>query len=247
MIEVSRYGDITKLSLDRPEKLNALSPKMLSELNTELSKANSEEVVIISGKGSKAFSSGADIEHGYGLSIEEAYEYVRETNQLFNEIEAFSRPVIASIDGVALGGGLELALACDLRVGSEESELGLPEIDIGAVPGTGGIHRLPAIVGDERARWMIFTGEIIDAATAEEWGLLGNVYAQQNLEECVLDLANSIADKPPFALSAAKRGLNEATRPDRAAIEFETWMVTALYGTTAYREGIEEFVDDSTE
>jgi len=167
-VRVSRYDGITKLSLDRPDKLNALSPAMLDDLETELSKAKSADVVILAGNGSKAFSSGADIEYGHGLSIEDAYEYVRETDRIFTVIETFPRPIIASIDGIALGGGLELALACDLRLGSDSAELGLPELDIGAVPGTGAIHRLPAIVGDQRARRMIFTGDVLDGPTAQE-------------------------------------------------------------------------------
>jgi enoyl-CoA hydratase/carnithine racemase len=179
------------------------------------------------------------------LSTPEAQAYAELGHRVADKIERFPAPVIAAINGYAFGGGCELALACDLRVASEDAVVGQTEIDLGIVPGWGGSQRLPRLVGDEIARRLIFFGERIDAQDAHEHGLVGEVVAADQLDDRVADLAAELAGKPAYALRTAKELLNQAHETGQeAGLRYERRAWSGLFGTHDQREGMAAFLDD---
>ena len=192
----------------------------------------------------EAFVAGADISHMVDLSTPEAQAYAELGHRVADAIETFPAPTIAAVDGYAFGGGCELALACDLRVAAESAVLGQTEIDLGIIPGWGGTQRLPALVGDEVARRLIFLGERIDATEAAEVGFVGEVVADDDFEDRIDDLAGELAAKPTTALRAAKEALNAASEGSAAtglALERRAW--AGLFGTHDQREGMTAFLE----
>ncbi len=239
--------DVATLTVDRPDRLNALNVETLQALREAISEAESEDAraLVLTGAGEKAFVAGADISHMQDLSTTEAQEYAELGHEVADTLESFPAPVIAAINGYAFGGGCELALACDLRVASENAVLGQTEIDLGIIPGWGGTQRLSRLVGDELARRLVFFGERIDAQDAHEMGLVGEVVAHDQIENHVAEMASDLAERPAFAMQAAKEALNQVHESSQSAgLRYERRLWSSLFGTHDQREGMSAFVDD---
>ena len=240
-------GAVATVTVDRPEKLNALTRETLDGLEEALAEAEREgaRALVLTGAGEESFVVGADIGEMQSLSVPEAHAYGEQGQAIARALETFPAPTIAAINGYAFGGGCEFAIACDLRVASERAILGQTEIDLGVIPGWGGTQRLPALVGDELARRLIFFGERLDAQDAQEYGLVGEVVAHDQLRDRVAELAAELAAKPAFALATAKEMLNAYHEESRdAALRHEVRAWSSLFGTHDQREGMAAFVED---
>ena len=237
---------VATVTVDRPEQLNALTVETLEAIEDALDEAADRDarVLVIAGAGDDAFVAGADISHMVDLSTPEAQAYAELGHRVADAIESFPAPTIAAVDGYAFGGGCELALACDMRVAAESAVLGQTEIDLGIIPGWGGTQRLPALVGDEVARRLIFLGERIGADEAAEVGFVGEVVADDAFDDRIDELAGELAAKPATALRAAKEALNAAGDGSAAtglALERRAW--AGLFGTHDQREGMAAFLE----
>src|SRR5215213_7110584 len=211
---VERRGRVAVVTINRPEKRNALNiqtreegARLLEELRTD----ESVGVVVFTGAGDKAFVAGADIAEFAGRTALTQRD-VMMARSLFTAIDTFPKPVIAMINGYCLGGGCELALACDLRISSEAASFGQPEINLGIIPGGGGTQRLTRLVGEGKAMELILTGDIIGAEEAHALGLVNHVVAPEDLEAKTMELANKIAEMSPVALAMAKAAVKNAAR-----------------------------------
>ncbi len=234
------------LAINRPDKLNALNREVLAALAEALAAARAAREVralVITGAGEKAFVAGADIGEFIGLSTAQAQELARRGQELFNAIERFPKPVIAAVNGFALGGGCELAMACHLRVASSNARFGQPEVKLGLIPGYGGTQRLPRLVGRGRALQLLLTGGMIDAATALSWGLVNRVVEGDQLAEAAQQLATEILAVSPAAvrrcLEAVAAGLDA---PLEKALEMEAALFGLCFGSPDAREGTEAFL-----
>jgi enoyl-CoA hydratase len=207
-------GRVAVITINRPEKRNALNIKTREEgaaALDELAEDNDVRVVVITGAGDKAFIAGADIAEFAGRTAVMQRD-VMLGRSLFTAIDLFPKPVIAMVNGYCLGGGCELALACDLRIASETASFGQPEINLGIIPGGGGTQRLTRLIGEGKAMEMILTGDIIDAKTAFTLGLANMVVPAAELEANTMEIANRIAEKSPVALRIAKEAVKTASR-----------------------------------
>ncbi len=211
-ILLNREDKISIITINRPESLNALNAQTIKELSTAIDELNNDttcRAVIITGSGEKSFVAGADIKEFTDLGQKEAEELARNGhNSLFNKIENMNKPVIAAVNGFALGGGLELAMACHIRYASENAKLGLPEVTLGLIPGYGGTQRLPKLVGKGIANEMIFSAKMITAQKAKEIGLVNEVYSIEELLTKTKELASLIARNSPMAIAKAIHALN---------------------------------------
>jgi enoyl-CoA hydratase len=206
-IETELQGRILLATLTRPEALNALNRVLLSDINELLDQVESDKavsVLVITGSGPKAFCAGADISELNGLTEHEAYEFMRYGQLIFNRIGKLPKPVIAAINGYTLGGGCELALACDIRFASASAKIGQPEIKLANIPGWGGTQRLPRVIGMTKAMEYIFSGELMPAHEALQCGLVNRVYEPEELISKTLEYASVIASHSAFALAHAK-------------------------------------------
>ncbi|WP_353635302.1 enoyl-CoA hydratase-related protein [Halobacterium sp. NMX12-1] len=244
----SEFDDgVVTVTVDRPESLNALNVETLHALHDAVDEAERRgaRVLVLTGAGDDAFVAGADISHMAEMATQEAHEYAELGHDLADAIESFPAPVIAAINGYAFGGGMELALACDLRVASETAVMGQTEIDLGIVPGWGATQRLPQLVGDETARRLIYFGDRLDATDAYEEGLVGEVVAHDELDDHVADLAADLASKSQTALGAAKDAINQSHEtPLDAGLEYERRTWASLFGSHDQREGMQAFLED---
>src|SRR5260221_7351270 len=208
-IQISSDPPIARIVLHRPEKLNALDPEMLAALETGLSLLEGRSdirVVTLQATGEKAFCVGADINAWTALTPLQMWsEWIRHGHRVFSRLIHLRQPVIFAIQGLAFGGGLELALACDIRIAGESARFAMPEVKLGTVPGWGGTSRLPELIGKGRAQQMILSGEPITAAVAERWGLVNEVVATDRLNSRVDELANRIAANAPVSVQTAKQ------------------------------------------
>jgi len=231
------------IELDRPERLNAINPDLRDELEHLLQTVDVDEVrcVTIEGAGDRAFSAGADITSFSGAEPTEMME-VTEMYEILND---FPRPTIAKIDGYCLGGGHELALACDLRVATTDSEFGFPEIDLGLLPGGGGTQRAMRLMGEARAKELIFRGNRIDAERAAEWGLVNRAVDPEEYDEVVAEYVDDIVTGPPIALKVAKKVMNEGQdAPLGAGLVMESQGFGLLSTTEDMMEGASAFMED---
>jgi enoyl-CoA hydratase/carnithine racemase len=205
-------GQIATITLNRPTKLNALDPEMLALLARycdQIEREQAVRVVLLTGAGDRAFCVGADITAWSALQALDMWRiWIPEGHRAFERVGRLRQPVLAVLNGYTFGGGLELALAADLRLAAEQVELAFPECGIGTIPGWGGTQRLPALIGPSRAKQMIFTGKRIDAATAERWGLVNEVAPREALMAQALDLAREIAARAPLAVQMAKQAID---------------------------------------
>ncbi|HKZ94852.1 MAG TPA: enoyl-CoA hydratase-related protein [Candidatus Bathyarchaeia archaeon] len=238
---------IATITINRPDALNALDQETIMEISVRLEDAEKDEnirVMVITGAGDRAFSAGADLRMMKGASPVRGADLARVGQHLTTQVEACSKPVIAAINGFALGGGLELAMACDIRVASETAQIGQPEINVGLIPGWGGTQRLPRFVGKGIAKEMIFTGRRIDARTAERHGLVNTVVPADQLQAKVKELAIELTGKPPIALKYCKKLINDSTEthPDAGL-----WQEAEAFGLVAstedFNEGVTAFLE----
>jgi enoyl-CoA hydratase len=208
-IKFKTEGRIGRIILDRPEKLNALDPEMMDAIDAaieEVERSREIRVLVVEANCEKAFCVGADILAWSALSPLQMWsEWIRRGHRLFDRILETRQPVICSINGLAFGGGLELALACDLRISSDSARFAMPEVKLGTVPGWGGTERLPQLIGLARAKQMIFSGEPIAAEIAERWGIVNETVPAGFLTERVNQLAETIAGNAPVAVQTAKQ------------------------------------------
>ncbi|GAB6878524.1 enoyl-CoA hydratase-related protein [Halorubrum gandharaense] len=238
--------DVATLTVDRPDQLNALNVETLHAIEEALDEAAAADarVLVVTGAGEDAFVAGADISKMVEMTTPEAQAYAELGHRVADRIETFPAPVIAAINGYAFGGGMELALAADLRVASENAVLGQTEIDLGIIPGWGGTQRLTRLVDDETARRLVFFGARVDATDAHELGLVGELVAHDQLDDHVAELAADLASQPKFALQAAKEAMNavhDGSQTVGLAYEKRAW--SGLFGTHDQREGMQAFLD----
>ena len=247
-IKLTIEPPIAWITLNRPEKLNALNRRMISELTAVINRLETEpfdkvRVIVIRGAG-KAFSAGADLTMFSEEDPTEAYLTSRMLQELTNKLETFNRPVIAMIHGYALGGGLELALACDLRIASEDAVLGLPEVTLGLIPGSGGAKRLVRLIGLGKAKELILTGARLSAREAEELGIVNRVVPINELENETKAIALKLAEEPPITLMIAKGILNIASEGSLESIlTAESMGFGLLFSTKDSKEGIKAFLE----
>ncbi len=239
-------GGVATVTVNRPDKRNALNSQVRADILTALDFLRDDEsvrVVVFTGAGEKAFVAGADI----GEFAERTPLEQREAmtgRRVFDEIAAFPKPTVAMINGFCLGGGCELALACDVRVASDAAKLGQPEINLGIIPGGGGTQRLPRVVGTGQAMRLILSGEIVDAAEALRIGLVDVVHPAADLRARTLEFARGMAAKSPVALRMAKAAVRAAAEmPLAAGLAYETELFVTCFGSDDKREGVAAFLE----
>ena len=245
-ITVEKRGKVAILTINRPDKLNALNKKVHTEgvaALEEMRKDDSVRVLIITGRGEKSFIAGADISEFEGQTPITQRDLFHEKT-FFNTIDAFPKPVIAMVNGFCLGGGTELALACDLRICSENARFSQPEINLGIMCGGGGTQRLPRLIGEGRAMEMALTGDMIDAETAHKFGLVNHVYPAAELEAKTMELAEKIAEKAPIALQLSKEAVKFASRSNLdEGLRREVDLFAICFSTEDKQEGVAAFLE----
>lgn len=243
---LDRAGRVATITINRPDKRNALNIKTREEgaaLLDELRSDDSVGVVVITGAGDKAFIAGADIGEFAGRTASMQRD-VMTGRSLFTAIDTFPKPIIAMINGYCLGGGCELALACDLRIASENASFGQPEINLGIIPGGGGTQRLTRLVGEGKAMELILTGEIIDARTAFSIGLVNHVVPADQLASKTMEIANRIAEKGPIAVRLAKEAVKLASRSNLdEGLRREVDLFAICFSTEDKDEGVNAFLE----
>lgn len=240
LLEKKEVG-IALLTINRPQAMNAMNSNVLEDLThavAEVANDLSVKVLIITGAGDKAFVAGADIAEMRDMVPPEALEFARKGHALMDAIENMEKPVIAAVNGFALGGGDELALACDIRMASKRAKFGQPEIKLGITLGWGGTRRLTALVGPAKAKELIFTGAIIDADEALRIGLVNRVAEPEKLMDEALSLAGELAEKSPLTLKLAKHLVNNW---GKASLEKETF--SHCFSTRDQKEGMAAFIE----
>lgn len=245
---LEKDGAIATLTINRPKALNALDALTFDEIEAavaEVGKDDALRVLIVTGAGEKAFVAGADIPSLNALnSAFDGAAVSRRGQEVFDTIERLEKPVLAAINGFALGGGCELALSCDIRFAADTAKMGLPEINLGLLPGYGGSQRLPRLVGKSIAKKIMFTGDMVDAAEALRIGLVDEVVPAADLMDVVKKFAAKLAGKAPLAMALAKRAVNEGmeTDLDRANI-FEASLFGIAIGSEDMKEGTGAFLE----
>ena len=244
-IIVEHEGKVATVTINRPQSLNALNAQTISELSTALDELNTDgncRVVILTGSGEKSFVAGADIKEFSDFNSEKAEELARNgQNSLFNKIENMSKPVIAAVNGFALGGGLELAMSCHIRYASENAKLGLPEVTLGLIPGYGGTQRLPKLVGKGLANELIFSAKMISAGRAREIGLVNEVFSLEELLPKTMELALQISKNSPLGISRAIKAVNLSGSSE--GFETEIKAFGYCFGTADFKEGTTAFLE----
>ncbi|QJW45825.1 short-chain-enoyl-CoA hydratase [bacterium BFN5] len=235
------------ITVNRPRALNALNRETLLELESLfelLSKDKTIQAIIITGSGDKAFVAGADITEMQQMSAVEGREWGKLAQSVFNKIENFPRPVIAAVNGYALGGGCELAMACDIRISSEKARFGQPEVSLGITPGFGGTQRLPRLIGRGRAKELLFTGDMIDAEEAYRIGLVNKIADHQSLVETAREMASRILLRGPVAVSLCKAAVNEGMDVDlESGCAYEAEVFGLCFATADQKEGMAAFLE----
>ncbi len=244
-LKVDIKDKIAILTLNRPEIMNALNFPLLKELNHFITEANFDKeirVIIITGAGEKAFCAGADLKERRTMSPEEVKRYIFTIRTTFTAVEYLPKPVIAAVNGVALGGGTELALACDMRIASKNATMGLTETSLAIIPGAGGTQRLARIVGKGKAKEMIFLAKRINADEAYEIGLVNKVVEPEKLLDEAISWAQRICENGPIAIEQAKLAINYGTETDIfTGLAFETQCYNVLIPTKDRLEGLQAF------
>lgn len=246
-ILVSIENGIGQITINRPSKLNALNVATIQELHNAFKNLESKEevcVIIITGEGEKAFVAGADISEFAHFSVEEGAQLAAQGQELlFDFVENLKTPVIAAVNGFALGGGLELAMACHFRVASDNAKMGLPEVSLGVIPGYGGTQRLPQLIGKGRAMELIMTAGMIDAETAKNYGLVNHVVPQSELLEFTKSIAIKIIRNSPMAISKAIIAINANYKDGVNGYETEIRNFGKCFGTEDFKEGTTAFLE----
>ncbi|UFK96893.1 enoyl-CoA hydratase/isomerase family protein [Kaistella faecalis] len=244
-IILGNEGKIATVTINRPESLNALNYKTIRELSDAFGKLNDDReirVIILTGSGEKSFVAGADIKEFSDFGTEAAEDLARNgQNLLFNKIENLNKPVIAAVNGFALGGGLELAMACHIRYASDNAKLGLPEVTLGLIPGYGGTQRLPLLVGKGIANELIFSAKMITAERAKEIGLVNEVFSSSELLEKTKELATLISRNSPMGISKAIAAVNLAGTSNGFETEIKSF--GELFEMDDKKEGVAAFLE----
>lgn len=238
---------VRTITINRPEQLNALNRATITELDKALNEIEADKgvlAVIITGSGPKAFVAGADIKEFAHFSVPEGRAMAADgQKQLFDHVEHLNKPVIAAVNGFALGGGLELAMSAHVRIASENAKMGLPEVSLGVIPGYGGTQRLPRLVGKGKAMEMILSAQMIDANDALQWGLVNRVVPVDQLLSTAHELAVRMMRNSPTALSAAIRAVNAGYEPGANGLQREIEEFGKCFGTADFKEGTTAFVE----
>ncbi len=234
------------LSINRPEALNALNPNIMKELKQAIDHISTDDeigVLIITGAGDKAFVAGADIKFMQNLNPMEGREWGILGQRVFRAIEELEKPVIAAVNGFALGGGCELAMAADIRLASEKAKFGQPEVGLGITPGHGGTQRLPRLIGAGRANELCLTGDIIDAHEAYRIGLVNHIYPPEKLMEAARAMARRILQRAPIAVRYSKVAINKGLQTDiDTAMSIEADLFGLCFATSDQKTGMEAFI-----
>lgn len=246
-ISIEIESGIALLMIDRPKKLNALNRETIEELHeglTELENDKNVKVVIITGSGEKAFVAGADIAEFADYDEDEGKDLAANGQEiLFDFVEQFNKPIIAAINGFALGGGLELAMAAHFRTASPNAKMGLPEVSLGVIPGYGGTQRLPQLVGKGKAMEMIMTAEMITADEALKLGLVNHIFEQDSLLENTKAIAKKISRNSTVAIRAAIEAVNAGFTYDEDGYDVEINAFGEAFGTDDFKEGTQAFLN----
>lgn len=246
-ILVASENGIGQITINRPSKLNALNVATIQELHhafEQLDENTEIRAIIISGEGEKAFVAGADISEFAHFSVEEGAQLAQQGQELlFDFVENLRTPVIAAVNGFALGGGLELAMSCHFRIASDNAKMGLPEVSLGVIPGYGGTQRLPQLVGKGRAMELIMTAGMIDAETAKSYGLVNHVVPQAELLEFTKGIATKISRNSPTAISQAIKAVNANFKDGLDGYKTEIKSFGKCFGTEDFKEGTTAFLE----
>ena len=246
-IIVTTENAIGQITINRPTKLNALNVATIQELHeafSSLENDNQTRVIILTGEGEKAFVAGADISEFANFSVEEGAQLAQQGQELlFNFVQNLKKPVIAAINGFALGGGLELAMACHFRTASHNAKMGLPETSLGVIPGYGGTQRLPQLVGKGRAMELIMTAAMIDAETAKSYGLVNHVVPQEELLEFTKSIATKILRNSPVAIEKAIKAINDNYKDGVDGFKTEIKNFGKCFGTSDFKVGTTAFLE----
>ncbi len=242
-----RDDGVAVVTIDRPDALNALNHETLEALRDrlrELALETEVRVIVLTGAGDRAFAAGADIKEMADMTVLEAHAWGSLGHECCRLLESMPKPTLAAVNGFALGGGCELALACDIRYAAETAKFGQPEINLAVIPGWGGTQRLARAIGPALAKDLILTGRSIDVAEALRLGLVSAVYPAGELLDRVLETATSLAKKSSVALSAAKDATNRALQGDLGAgLSYEAILFAALFATEDQKEGMSAFAE----
>lgn len=244
---VDKKDAVAVLTVNRPKALNSLNSAVLDELLTaltEIGQDQSVKAVVLTGSGEKAFIAGADIAEMAGLNGQQAQAFSRQGQQLVNLIGRMTKPVIAAVNGFALGGGLEMALACDFAYASENAKFGLPEVTLGILPGFGGTQKLSRIIGRSRANEMIFTGKMLGAGEAKEWGIVNAVFPLGELVNKAVETAVKISANGSLGVASAKDAIRSGLDMGEAeGMSYESVLFGSLFATSDQKEGMKAFLE----
>ncbi len=237
---------IFTITINRPDKLNALNKDVFTDLDSVMNEveANAQiKAVIITGAGAKAFVAGADISEFTGLSHSEGMELARRGQTIFFKIENSTKPVVAAVNGFALGGGCELAMACHFRIASENAKFGQPEVNLGLIPGYGGTQRLVQLIGKGRALELLMTANMVDAPTALQYGLVNHVVPSEELLSKTVSILQTVLTKAPFAVGQCISAVNAAYDNSRNGYEAELEGFGSCFTTEDMKEGATAFLE----
>lgn len=245
---LSNFNDgIATITINRPQKLNALNKQTIQELHEAIEDADKNKdtkVIVITGSGEKAFVAGADISEFAHFNVDQGGDLAAKGQELlFDFIENLTTPVIAAVNGFALGGGLELAMACHFRIASSNAKMGLPEVSLGVIPGYGGTQRLPQLIGKGRAMEMIMTAGMIDANQALSYGLVNHVQSQEELLDFCYEIAKKIMRNSPVAISSAIKAVNANYKEGVDGFKTEIKEFGNCFGTADFKEGTTAFLE----
>jgi len=244
---IEKSVGVATLTINRPKALNSLNSSVLDELLdafTALGRDGEVKVIVLTGSGEKAFVAGADIAEMADLSAQKAKEFSRKGQRLVNLIGQLAKPVIAAVNGFALGGGLEMALACDFAYASENAKVGLPEVTLGILPGFGGTQKLGRLIGRSRANELIFTGRMLTAAEAKEWGIVNAVFPLSELLDKAMETAGKIACNGLLGVAYAKDAVRSGLDMGEAdGMNYESLSFASLFATADQREGMRAFIE----
>ena len=249
-VKYTTEGMVGIVTIDRPKALNALNSQVLEELEATFDAIDVENIraVIVTGGGEKSFVAGADIAEMSSQTVEQGEAFGKKGNDIFLKIESFPLPVIAAVNGFALGGGCELSMSCDIRICSDNAMFGQPEVGLGITPGFGGTQRLGRIVGMGMAKQLIFTAKNIKAEEALRIGLVNAVYTQEELMPAAMKMANQIAANAPIAVRACKQAMNEGISvPIDEAVAIESKCFGKCFQTHDQIEGMSAFLEKRKE
>jgi len=243
---VEKSDKICKISFNRPKALNALNTEVLEELDKLLDEIEKDDqifVVVFTGEG-KAFVAGADIGEMKDKNLIEGKKFAQLGHKVFRKIELLEKPVIAAVNGYALGGGCELAMSCDIRIAGEKAKFGQPEVGLGITPGFGGTQRLSRLVGSAKAKELIFTADTISAQEAEKIGLVNKVVSQEELINETMNMANKITTKGQVAVRFSKNAINRGIETDiDTALDIEINLFGMCFATEDQKEGMKAFTE----